>query len=457
MLWMTAMFLSSCGFINAPHGALPDSFLQVPAAPVTITNDTAPILVALSYPAKIEPRAEALMHQLYLEGHFAHLRTPLDDDEVNPQALPDALRKTTYYVHELYRALAQRLPKDAILLLPATIDEQAGQLLYRVDDHGLPAAVRVDFMAYRSPYEVNGFTTAGTHGKYVATLLEVRTAPHAAKTTTGVLAANDRLPLLTPQDTAGHPAVLLAIAALAQKREGLKLPVATTLPVPRDTVLGIPFVEYHIPDDDWQAHIAGPGPNRPIMASQHFAGLAHAIVDTLTRVDIASATQEVRSQYVRLYDPDLPTLPDGPARQRRLRVLKEFERVEAQLVSQSSVAPLQHAFDNEWGASMRKVIEAEHTALKKFTQAGWMQALMGLATMGVAGPAAWSPLAAKIQLDQTAAQFQNQMTNIFSALQAEQLHIVVQMGEDSATISGRSLAEVREQLHALYKQRFGPN
>jgi hypothetical protein len=453
MLWIMAIVLSSCGFINAPRGALPDSFLEVTATQVAITNDTSPLLVALSYPAKIAPRAEARIQKLYLEGHFTQPQKFWA--KVNPHALHDALRKTAYYVHELHRALAQRLPKDAILLLPATLDEEDGQLVYRVNDYGLPAAVRVDFMAYRSPYDIDGLSPiAGTHGAFVATLMEIRTDLQAAKTTDGLLAANDRLPLLTSQETAGRPAVLLAIAALAEKRDGLKLAVANTLPVPRDTVLGIPLVEYRIANDDWQAHIAGQGPSRPILAQAHFAGMANVIIDTVKRVDIARATQEARAQYVRLYDPDLPSLPASPALQRRLRVLKEFERVEAQLVSQSSVAPLQHAFDNDWGASMRKVMDAEKIALKKFNQAEWVQVGMAVLTMGLAGPAAWSPLAADAQTEQNKIQLQNQMTNNFSAIQAEQLHLVVQMGEDSTTISGHSLADVREKFRALYWQRF---
>lgn len=335
--------LSGCGFINNPASSLPGSFL----ADAVVNNKglgvTGGVAVVISYPARIDPALRLGVATRYAKTKFS--------SEVSadpwPESFDNMLAKTAFYVRDFHRVVAERFPAGQVLLQPAEIVPGAdGRPSYRFIGDALPAAVRVDFMAYSAPTRQGVPMDGQSFGPYVTPLIAISTSAAASPGTRGALSTMDRFPAIEAGDR--QPSVLLQILAKGAGERGIDAPRSSDRTVRPGQIVTTPFVELKIDDKAWADYLltdaASPSP-----AATLFAPYAALVVDLARSVNPDAAMSASRAAYYAAFDESAVREPAGsPKRQ----LLDRFIEAEATFLHRSGLTMINALVGGEFGTSM---------------------------------------------------------------------------------------------------------
>jgi hypothetical protein len=444
--------LPGCGFIGNPHDSLP---LSLADAGMSTANAEVPdggVLVVLSYPARVAPEAQSLLHSRYADAWIGSMVA----HEPYPQALDNALLKTAYHVTELYAELAARLPQGQVIVQPAEVVlDGTGGFSQRLPAGHLPAVVRVDFLAYCSPGVLyDGRPTDGqTLGREFTPLICVTTDPSASPATRGALMGVDRLPVL-PFAPGAQPSVLAQLAAKGANQSGLQVATSIRRPARPGTYTALPFVEFQIGEDEWAAHLAAPRPRTSPMA-RHIASYAAMIAEYATSLDPTAALHAQRLTYRASFDPRAVEALEPT----QVRLLDRFAATETAFLDRTGSAYLTGLYDGEFGASVRLRISAERTYQAQHTRADAMAAfaiLAGGLAGGLSGAGYVNPSVTGIasRTHTTLSDLATNHSAAMAGLASQQATVAIEMDDGIRTIQASSLSDLRQRLSEIYRTQF---
>lgn len=446
-----SLTLCGCAGLKGPASNWPESYKK----PIDVSSgyqiESAPsILFSISYPARITDRAASAYKQRYMSSHFVY---PEDSGlKKNYNALDDAILKTAYLSHELMRSLAEKIPKEKIIILPGTIDFDGKDFTYSVPDYKIPALVYVDVFSYRSPQNGEaGIPLVGTYEERVNMMLEAWASPGSTLIPGDILIANERLPIKL-KNKASRPSVLLSIISKRDSEASISDHITRDIPA-ENKILVLPLTEVDVSGEAFNAHFMAGSDSRPIHGRELFSGLTNVLLDSLNRINVAEAAKLQRQNYVSIYDSklDLSTVPISDP---RVVVLRQFEAIESKMLSATSQEALSSLFEGEWGNSMRQRFILERESVEKNNQAAMMMFAGAMLTMGALGPMAWSPLAAVTQMENLSNSMDLNNNPAFGLVTEKQKSIVINSANMTEKITANSIDELRTKLISLYAKNF---
>lgn len=407
-------------------------------APQDLASESVP-LVTLTFPARITPRAEALLLETFRKLKWpagcGAFMAPCSD---NANYLDQIVAKTAYFVPDVYAALARELPANSVVIQPATLDvDRAGRFTYHLPNSELPSATTVDFIAFVAPRVYpTGPSSAYTHGLYVLPALVASSQPQS-RNDSGKLFAISRG--ISPSDVGTNPSALVQLAATAEQKRSN----------PSTGVVTFGDKQLKITDAQWQ-HVESPV-RIPEFVAALMAGELRPFVTAVKAIDRRSVERSQLARYAMLYSNEIAKA--GPL---AWALLPEFLGAEREFTNTDTLEALQALRAGEFGQSVRKMLLAEREQNKSAGRSRWAGALTAAAGGYFAG-ASGATSAPQIQqlmmsiVEQQAAMRRagEAFTASVGGVSAAQRSVVVNFGQRQETVSARNIPELRERFRAL--------
>lgn len=429
--WLV-LLMSGCGSSpNMPKLIEPGtSGSQVRATPSVSAAvlEKAPAMVTISYPSRVSGSALAIV-----EGQYNALKLGFNapyGERTNSRALQMSLLRSSYVAHELFRKLAQIVPKDSIILRPGTISLKDGKLTYELDGVATPSVLRVDVMEYVAPKTFWGLPQAGSRGIVVSPLFEVAVSSGSSQQRRVAVSAPLAASHLQDPSVFDGLLNLQAASRNANAQTGLKQ-IAWVEALPSDTL--------------WNAHVSSKAEHRPIYGEVTFQGLVEVARDILSSDSWQSEYASAEQAYFEAFRKDVRATGGQPNPATDTAILRLFLAAEVQVASRLGFAALDALFEGSWGSALRASLSAETEVYKGMAAAIRRSALAPASDLSGA-------LRNIALTEKQAAELGSTYDAAYSPTLAKAVTVEVSVRGASQAISAKSIKELRQRFVEIYIQ-----
>lgn len=385
-------FVLLAGCASTATGSSRSALLM--AGPVTLSEPLelpgAGTLVVVRYPAVLEPDAEDAFYKAYVERSIGgSVRSSVAGGIESRQAANSLFIKSNYFAQSLYRELAERLPKEGVLLSPHRVALDANGALTSIpitSAETLPSVLAVDFVSYSFPDPERMMNSEPiTFGDLFSPLVVVHADHRSRAPTHGLVMASG--PILGATGGAARADALDALARLEAgafqapvrpldfisylDAASARLPATQGLAVYSEAqaVQVYPMEKILIDRYALQQMKFSPGTQLDPLERTFSAALADRIVAQIGTLDIDRASMVQRAAAIERFDPSLAALvfsgaPD-PDVATRLRFAERMIEAERRFLAVQSQKIHEGVQTGEIGTQMRDVLVAEFDLLQK--------------------------------------------------------------------------------------------
>jgi hypothetical protein len=500
LLCGTGLVLSGCASTAKGSSASVFTSAAAPAKYLKAAPET-DALVVVRYPAVLDNTAKDSYFKAFrsnpIGGSIGRSTSELDTDQV----AESVIIKSNYFAMSVYKELADRLPKNTVLLSPHTIElDGNGNLTSSPigSMEKIPGAVSVDFTAYTfpNPDKMMGGKPV-TFGDLITPLVVVHADHRGNAATNGLIMASE--PVLkaaysqATSSAANSFKTIQSGALMAEVRPldfishlngmGTTIPAAHKINSTRNTnsVEIYPLEKLRFSQEDMIALSRNTDGLVDPAKNAFSAKVANHIIKVLNKTDIDKAGMVERAAAISRYDNNLaPFALAGATDQdlsNRMRMSSKLIAKERDVLAAQSNKIYEATYLGESGKQMREMLKTEYRLLEDRRKIAKQQNMMttmsilgAVAAVGVASSgngnsntnaqmanliADLTTIAAARALalrDQSKAMGRNFNLAMAPALQ-EQISVQVDLLDGSETISAASFAELQGKMQELYSKR----
>lgn len=413
------------------------SFLHpLPSARAQDSSGSVKPILVLSYPAFADESEYQQINEALSNARFPYCKKGMIGgchDPVVDDLLGRVLTKSAYFVPDVLAYLEERHPNFKVVVQPASVTiAEGGKLDYLIPNPDLPAAVRIDFVAFIWPWDSAPFNYS-THGKHFTPLFEVRAGMGGDARTIG-LSKGFKYEL--PRELNLQPSVFLRM--LAQNEKGVK--------VPKGSVNWIDGNRAEISDDAW-LHVTGNGSGDFVkyIVAEKLAEVSALIDNYSNYVTPPSELESLAAAY---------GVSKSKVDEADVQML-EIAQFEADFTREVANTDVQNTRATEFGASMRELLGAERELHKKARTMGIIGGL-AMSVTGFANMKSTGSFFSPTMLMQSMAT-QNSINTLdanFDAsvggIEAEQREMTLTKGDENRTVAVSNLAELRAEIAEFF-------
>ena len=368
------------------------SIVAMPEGIVTFENEglTSGAMVVVRYPAALDPQAEDAYYTAFAETPIGgSVNSRLVGSPEARQVADGVILKSSYFALSLYRELAERLPKQSVLLSPHEITlDSAGKLSSQpmTDAESVPNVLTVDFATYSfpDPEKMMGSEPL-TFGDLMTPLVVVHADHRAMAPTHGVFLASS--PLMRHAGGEAREEASQSIGDLQQgvfsdtrrqldfvaflNREGNASPPTQNLTIRGDVNAAQNYpLEKFTMNRAVLARMEQTGAtNIDPLESSFSAPLAQRIVDIANDIEPEKAAMVQRAAAVARFDPgiaalSLAGLADDDVRT-RFRYAERLLAAERKFLAVQSEKIYEGVHKGEMGEQIRELIAAEFDVIQQ--------------------------------------------------------------------------------------------
>lgn len=436
LLLLPGLLLAGCAVPGGPQllkgGVAEGPSTSASASLPAIVTKKAPLLVRITFPSSIDPSALASSRASYQKLSLG-FSAPYGE-RLNEAALDQALARSAYLAHELYRSLSPALPPNSLVLEPRIFGMNGGRGGYESTASALPAAISIDVFAFVAPKEFWGIAEHGTRGRIASPLVQIYSGS-ANKSSPRCLAISKPLSVSRGQ---GAP----VLGSLLELQSGAR-PVGAEVELER-----LPWYEHLMADEDWVSHLDRSGAARPIFGDRALAPIVQVIISTLKGTKWLSGYVEAEADYFSAFRQEVASAGGVVRADRDEDVLRSFMAAETVATTKISAVAQLELFEGSWGRAMRTSMQAEAEAIQAASRKVQSTAFLG--PLGLAGI-----ISGIAEAESQATRMRGLYRESFAPIlrRADELRIEVQ-GE-SRIIAYDSIEQLRQRLIAIYQSRFG--
>ena len=390
VLTFFSFFLGGCA--STATGAARSALLLPEAAPVVgdVELPSAGTLVVVRYPAVLEPDAEDAFYKAYVQRAIGgNVQNSVAGSLESRQAATGLFLKSNYFAQSIYRELAERLPKEGVLLSPHRIAlDSNGNLtsLPITDAETIPSALSVDFVSYSFPDPERMMNSEPiTFGDLFSPLVVVHADHRGRAPTHGLVLASS--PLLGGAGGAARRDTLDSLGSLEQgsfaapvrpldfisylSGDATQLPPTQGLSVysGAHAVQVYPMEKILIDRYALQQMKFSPDTQLDPLERTFSSALADRVVAQLGSINRERASMVQRAAAIERFDPSLSSLAfAGTADadvETRLRFAERMIEAERRFLAVQSQKIHEGVQTGEIGNQMRDVLVAEYTLIQR--------------------------------------------------------------------------------------------